>query len=411
MVKKALTESEKIEKARKVANYLIGDIQNGTEPKNMVEIQKIMGFKSKTSVKFYKALAIEKNFLTTDETGKAILPKKSDMEKFNLYTENHKILDDWRVAEWYEIQLSKKKHSGIVIAKQMLNILERFFNTLKITPEMLVIDKDKKAVEKYRDDFVRAYKAGTDWRQNNSKRGGTETLVYRLNYALASFCGEFGISWTRGDEKMSRKIVGHGNYANVRLTQKEFIEAEKFLIENFGIDSDEYRWFWIGVETCARHEALFSMRSDYEEIGTEKKPTLVMQVFESKTKHLQKGIQKKFIKRAKTIESIKAVRSRGSANIIENKDNLPIYALKKKLSNANKSLFLHLGKAEDSYFCQHTSHVMRHIGSHRLLEAGNYSNHVLVAKVGGWFTVDELIKSYGEIPPEKINEELDKLDL
>ena len=31
-------------------------------------------------------------------------------------------------------------------------------------------------------------------------------------------------------------------------------------------------------------------------------------------------------------------------------------------------------------------------------------NYGIIAEVGGWYTIDELKKSYGQIPPEKILE-------
>ena len=80
------------------------------------------------------------------------------------------------------------------------------------------------------------------------------------------------------------------------------------------------------------------------------------------------------------------------------------------MENQMKDLFKHLGKDSDSLFMKRPAHVLRHLGAHYWLAKGNYTNHVLVAKVGGWHTVDELIKSYGEVPPEKVNEELDKYD-
>lgn len=57
----------------------------------------------------------------------------------------------------------------------------------------------------------------------------------------------------------------------------------------------------------------------------------------------------------------------------------------------------------DSYFQQHSSNVLRHLGAHYWLSKTNY-NYGIIAEVGGWHTIDELKKSYGKIPPEKILE-------
>jgi len=47
--------------------------------------------------------------------------------------------------------------------------------------------------------------------------------------------------------------------------------------------------------------------------------------------------------------------------------------------------------------------TLRHIDAHCWLAKTNY-NYGVIAEVGGWHTIDELKKSYGQIPPEKILE-------
>ena len=41
----------------------------------------------------------------------------------------------------------------------------------------------------------------------------------------------------------------------------------------------------------------------------------------------------------------------------------------------------------------------RHLGAHYWLAKTDY-NYGIIAEVGGWHTIDELKKSYGQIPPE-----------
>jgi hypothetical protein len=43
------------------------------------------------------------------------------------------------------------------------------------------------------------------------------------------------------------------------------------------------------------------------------------------------------------------------------------------------------------------------LGAHYWLTKKNY-NYELVTVIGGWNTIDELRKSYGELPPEKVLE-------
>ncbi len=405
------SDEEKDKEAKIIANLLIGDLSKGVEPKTINEIMKIRGFKSDRSVKDYKQRAIKKGYLELDENGKAIIPKKSNMAVFKEFSKNHSILSDERIEYWYKKQLNKKGGNGVVIARPMLNILERFFNTLRITPEMLLFEKSNKVVEDYRDSFLEHYRNQTDVKQKSGKQGKIEIIAYRINYALASLCAVHGISWARGDPAMSRKIVGHGQYADIRLTSEELEIINDFIISKYGLDSDEFRWFWVGLESCSRQSALVSMKLDYVTIPSARGgETLVLKAYESKTKQINGGIWKKFIKRQDTIDSLKALKARGGSRIFENKENLPMRIFEKNMIEFLKECYRKVGKDEDSYFMQKANHALRHIGAHYWLEKGSYSNHVIVAKVGGWHTVDELIKSYGEIPPEKVNEELDKYD-
>lgn len=66
-----------------------------------------------------------------------------------------------------------------------------------------------------------------------------------------------------------------------------------------------------------------------------------------------------------------------------------------------REIYAFLGKTE--YFDSHPTHALRHIGEHYWLAKNDY-NYGLVAMVGGWNTIDELRKSYGEMPPEKVLE-------
>ncbi|MBA7492263.1 hypothetical protein ES702_02812 [subsurface metagenome] len=409
---RADSNEEKSRIAKKVASYLLGDKSKGVEPMSISDIAKVMGFKSRKSVYAYKDIAIKEGFLAVDLEGKAILPAKTVVGDFKKFTGEHSLLDNELVSYWFKKQLNKKGGSGVKVAKPMLNMLERLFNTLKITPEMLVIEKSNKVVEDYRDEFLEHCRNETDVKvRTGGKKGSLEIISYRINYALASFCAVNGISWARGDPAMSRKIVGHGQYADIRLTDEEFVIVNDFIIKNFGMDSDEFRWFWVGVESCSRQSALISMKLDYTTIASARGgETLVLKAYESKTKQINGGIWKKFIKRKDTIDSLKALKSRGGTRIYENKDNLSQIKFNEKMIAFLKSCYAVIGKDEDSYFMQKPNHALRHIGGHYWLAKGNYSNHVIVAKIGGWHTVDELIKSYGEIPPEKVNQELDKYD-
>ncbi len=411
-IRRADSDKEKDSLAKKVASYRLGDVAHGVEPLSITDTMRVMGFKSTKSVYLYQNRAVELGLLDLDQDDNPILPKKTMLGEFQTFSKIHTLLQDERIGYWYKKQLMKKGGDGIKIAKDMLNLLERFFNTLRITPEMLIIQKSNKVIEDYRDQFLEAYKNGTDMRLSNARdRGSIKGMNLRINYALVSFVSNYGISWARGDPAMSRKIVGHGKYADIRLTKEEFVKADNYLKDTFGLDSDPFRWFWTGVETCGRYGALESMKLQFTEMQNKRGGlTLIMKAYEAKTKEKNDGIWTKWIKRQDNIESLKLLKARGGTRIYENKEGLSKAKFRIKMQDAMKSLFTHLGKDPDSYYFQKPAHVLRHIGAHYWLSKGNYTNHVLVAMIGGWHTVDELIKSYGTVPPEKVDEELDKYD-
>ena len=65
-------------------------------------------------------------------------------------------------------------------------------------------------------------------------------------------------------------------------------------------------------------------------------------------------------------------------------------------------IYSYLGKTA-KYYSLHATHVLRHLGAHYWLSKTNY-NYGIISEVGGWNTIDELKKSYGQIPPERILE-------
>jgi len=418
-VPRARNESEKLAKAKQVTQMLLGDPNNGVEPMGITQIQKAMDFKKNDSVYFYKKIAIENGLLSVDETGKAILPKKSVEEKWRIYSKNHKLVTDPLISRYLDKESSKNGGKGVQVTRINFNILERFFNTVRITPKQLVQDKSNEIVEYWRDEYLKAYRNQTDWQKIKKERGDIQTLTLRLNYALASFCSGHGITWTRGDPKMSRKIVGHAKYADIRFTNEEYPKLEKYLLDRYGLDSDFYRWVWVGIETCCRSgvagegSGLYGIKLQWDVINSvtksgEKRTTFVMKAFESKTQNVKDGIWTKWIKRTQTQESLIAIKNRGSSRIYQT--DLPKQEFLLNMNIELKKLYEFLGKDPDSLFFKKPTHSLRHVGAHYWLAKGNYKNHVEVAKLGGWNTIDEMIKSYGEFPPEKMNEYLDEYD-
>jgi len=418
-VPRARNMKEKLVKAKRVAQHLLGDPNNGVEPLTITETQRAMSFAKNDSVYKYQKLAIEVGYLSINSNGEAILPQKSPEEKWRIYSETHKLATDPLMIRYLDKASSKEGGEGVKMTQTNFNMLERFFNTVRITPKELVQDKKNETVEYWRDEFLKAFRNETDWQRKKIKRGQIKVITLRLNYALASFCSGHGITWVRGDPLMSRKIVGHAKYSNIRLTSDEFPKADQWIIEKYGLDSDLYRWFWVGVETCARSgktvkdSGLHGLKLQWDILKSKSKSgvdriTFFMRLYESKTKKIKDGMWDKWIKRTKTQESLQLLKNRGGTRIYES--DLSKTKFLDLMNDQLKELYTHLQKDPDSLFFKKPSHSLRHIGAHYWLSKGKYKNHVEVAKLGGWNTIDEMIKSYGEFPPEKMNEYLDEYE-
>lgn len=414
--------------AREVARLYLGNEDRKQQPLGVSEIATKLGYTERKSVYNYMEMASELGLLKKTEyeaNGKKKSryekPERSAQAEFADFTKEHPILNDPIVSPWYNDLLNRKKGKGIKIAQQLLLMIERICNTTRKSPAELTESREN--AEKIKDAYLTLFKEGKDKRRVKSKFiAKIETMDYTASYAIASLCGFYGISWPRGTSKMSRQIVGHAKYADVRLTDEELARADEYIITKYGIDSNMYRVFWIGVESCARNKALFNMTLEYEKHTSKKgKVTYFMTAYESKTAHIKDGKWLKYITRENTQKSIDLLKARGVNRIYET--TLSKSAFDIEITNQFLDLYQYLGKIVDieelrkkrdaghrstgNYFFDKPIHALRHIGAHYWLKKKKY-NHSLVAVIGGWHTVDELKRSYGEIPPEIVIEMIDE---
>lgn len=280
----------------------------------------------------------------------------------------------------------------------------------------------------YGKNFLDIYKSGkaSMKRKYNPDVVDIKNIRYTFAKSTRDFMTQFGFSFKKGETGWyAQKIVNHGKYADLRLTENELVKADLYLKEKFGLDSDEYRFFWIAVESCSRISALMSMSLDYSEHTSKKtnKTTLIMTAFEKKTKHIKGGKWIKYITRTCTQEAIKALKARGGFKIYERQGKE--YQIEDYMKKMLIQLYVSIGKIPNlaelqekrkigykntgNYWFDHAAHVLRHVGAHYWLSKKNY-NYGLVAKLGGWNTIDELKNSYGEMPPEVVLELLEDED-
>ncbi len=299
--------------------------------------------------------------------------------------------------------LTRRNGNPLVTWSTRIRSLEAVCNTCRVHPSDLLVST--RVTEKILRQYAQICKQGKDEKSTRGRQTRTDITctIYARAQGVRDFCGFYGMTWRRGIKGvMSQKVPNHGKYADIRLSDKDLEKADQFIKEKWGLDSDIYRWFWIGIESCARASALYTMTLDYEKHVNEKtgKTTYIMIAYESKTKDVRGGKWYKYITRPDTQKSIDLLKQRGGTRIYESQK--PEYEFFKEIAAQLVLVYKHLEKT-NSYFLKHQTHVLRHIGAHYWLSKKDY-NYGLVSEIGGWNTMDELKKSYGLIPPEKILE-------
>lgn len=409
----------KEEIAKEVARLLLGNSETNVKPLGVSEICRVLDFKERKTIYNYRDLAVTLGYLHLAQDGSPILPPKPKEAEFKKFDEAHPIIEDPLIADWKNDLLVRKGGNPLSKWKNYIRAVEIVCNTLKINPSALLQGLDTS--EKYLTNFLQLYRENkTEMKQQTDPESvDMANIAYTFSKGIRDFMNFNNLRYRKGKTGvMSQKVPNHAKYGDIRLTDSELSEAYRYLIEKYGLDSDEFRIFAIGVESCSRAKALFSMTLDYTVHTSSKtgKTTYIMTAYESKTKHIKGGKWIKYITNADTQKSIDLLKSRGNnSHIYESK--LSSNALDSYIKSVLVDLYVHLGKIPNldelvakrarrikntgNYWFDHIIHVLRHVGAHYWLSKKGY-NYGLVAKLGGWNTIDELKNSYGEMPPEVV---------
>ena len=364
-------------------------------PLRPTAIAQILGVSRQTIYQYIKTL-ISQNVICKDSKGQLILPENNS--EFRQFNKDHPITGDSLISAWCDDLLTRRQGNPVKSWKNRIRSVEIVCNSCKVLPKDLIISQ--KNTENILRRFAKLYQNGlVDSAKCGKKNHGCNTMMYFRVQEVRDFCAYYGMVWRRGvGGIMSQKVPSHGKYADIKLTKIEFEQADKFIQETWGMDSDIYRWFWIGVESCARFSALYGMSNQYDIYHKNGRTVYVFSVHESKTAQIRGGKWSKYITRKNTQKSIDEIRSRGIGKIYESA--LPAHLFQKDINCKLSQIYRHLKKTDDYYY-SHPTHALRHIGAHYWLSKTDY-NYGIISEVGGWNTIDELKKSYGLIPPEKI---------
>ncbi len=364
-------------------------------PLRPTEIAQILGVSRQTIYQYIKIL-ISQNVICKDSKGQLILPQNNS--EFRQFNKDHPITGDSLISAWCDDLLTRRQGNPVKSWKSRIRSVEIVCNSCHVSPKDLIVSQ--KNTENILRRFAKLYQNGSVEKSTRGKKNqGYNTMIYFRVQGVRDFCAFYGITWRRGvGGIMSQKVPSHGKYADIRLSESEFEAADKFITDTWGRDSDIYRWFWIGVESCARSSALYGMSNQYETYQKSGRTVYVFSAYETKTQHIRGGKWQKYVTRPDTQRSIDDIRSRGICKIYESK--LPLHNFQKEINQKLIQIYRHLKKTDDYYY-SHPTHALRHIGAHYWLSKTDY-NYGIISEVGGWNTIDELKKSYGLIPPEKI---------
>lgn len=375
----------------------VGDARRHQSPQSKSDISVKLGISRPTVDSFIK-MGIEHKLIDTDESGKIKIP---DVEKaFGSwsYYEDESFMQDPLIKEWIENLLTKKNGKPVKTWKSRYSALKRMCNTLKIKPAQLIVDK--KTYLEILKNLSLGLQQGTLLNDNGRNNAKTwETGFHWMKMASRDFVQFHGIALPKGMGGVaSGKVILHGQYADVRLTDAELDAGDKFIVENYGLDSDIMRVWGVGIEGGARKVALLKMELQWDEHFHKKtnQRTLIMKAYETKTEKWWK----KYIKRPLTQQSLEAAKKRHQAGIIE-LGNKSFNVRQKEIADQLREVYKHLDKAtiHNGYFLAHPFHALRHTASQNQIRWSN-GNLTWVCLAVGWGSDLELKASYGELPPE-----------
>jgi len=392
--------------ALEVAKLSRGNLEQGIRPMTDNEIATTLGFKHYTSIINFKRLADQLGYfhdLEEPKVNRSTYYVKPDLEKFINEYESMKV--------W--VRNMKKRRTGGKPFGDTYGLVKTFktvCDTLKLHPDQFIHGANREEilengiaiVENFMELYMQKKAKVRYFKTWNVKNVGVTTTTYRYAKAVRDFMRTHGFAYPDGQSGvMSQSITSfHGKYADVRFKNwHQYQEMKNYIVKTWGLDTDIFRWFSIGVEALPRASAIHTMTNNFQPLTKGKNEYYVMYVTETKTSQYNNGVWEKYIHDADTKKSIDLVKKRGDF-VIENRDksypNKEIYPKLRQVYNVFK---LDTQKPRipnnpaTSYFIEHTSHVLRHCGAQLWLSITDW-DVAFVASMG-WKKAQELIDSYG----------------
>jgi|TARA_R110002020_G_scaffold466805_2_gene689780 hypothetical protein len=373
------------------------------------------------SIATYRKIIMAFNAL--DET--AIEKQRGEQAEFR-NEETAKMLQRPEVKAWYDRLINSGKNQRVI--NSFAAGLNRTCKILHVSPLTLCQKEYSDSIHgttPQQLDQIAALMATV------KKEISSESSYYAVRMAVRSWLQMNGVTLPRGNlcpENLNGKVIStHGAASGVRATKDEIKRANEILEDPAAklpyperrIDTEVT--FKFGVETASRLTAIRTALLENWNASSK-----IFATIERKLTHTKKQNVKKRIFCPELIRIINERKAAGEKCLIgKPNEYMPFTEMakessddlhpSKKQTDAMKEIAANLravyeqvgGNMADPYFTKKPFHSLRHLAAQWWLLKSSF-DYGFVAKLGHWFTIDELKTSYGEMPPEVFDKKYDK---
>ena len=275
--------------AKRVAELMKGDPLNSIRPLSQNETMVHLGYKDKKSIRQLRKLAESLGYFSDK-----LEPTQEQIREWSLPQELEEFAKHPDIAKWIA-QMKTRSKGGRPFegAHKMIATLHRVCLTLKIDPHQLISGANRDEIlaqgMRYMNNFMDLYmqkKAkisyNKKWTPQSVQR---ETVQYTYAKPVRDFMSTMGYPYPDGTGgSMSQSVASfHGKYADVRMSLAEYRKGKEYLLDKYGIESDAFKWFSVGMEGLPRKTAIHTMSNHFEEFTQNGKLFFDMTAIETKT--------------------------------------------------------------------------------------------------------------------------------
>jgi hypothetical protein len=339
-------------------------------------------------------------FVASTESGRIqIGPNAEAAQQYSDLQKDEFVISYPSVKKWVDDMSVRKDGKPLAQLGDLVRRLKTVCDTLKVSPELIVLeglDESGKEITP-RENIEKVY------RQFAIEFGKTHTTnPHGYKMALRNYAMSCNINWARGvSGLMSGKKIGYGKYAHIKLSDEQIEQAVK--IARFEMGNELLaRRFRLGIETCARAQALDTIPVDSIEMHpatNNAESFITVRATESKTGTTWQKFIVAPLAQEMMLDQVSSQKATGHQFLFL--DGIALEKFEAEMNASLKELYRRLGLT-DAYFFAHPTHALRHCGAQYWLRITNW-DYDLVGIIGGWKS-SVLKEAYGARPAESILE-------